>query len=120
LHSHPGHDETFYVIDGELLLHIDGAEQTAGPGSIAAIPRGVAHAFLVTSESARFIGFITPGDASAEAFFRQAGEPAPTRAAPPAGTPLDIEGIVEAGKQTGFMHMLGPPPFKREVQPSRS
>lgn len=118
LHSHPGHDETFYVIDGELLLHIDGAEQIAGPGSIAAIPRGMPHAFLVTSESARWIAFVTPGEASAEAFFRQAGEPAPSRTAPPAGTPLDIEGIVEAGKRTGFMQMLGPPPFKREAESS--
>jgi len=118
LHSHTGHDETFYVIDGELLLHIDGAERTAGPGAVAAIPRGLPHAFLVTSESARWIAFITPGDASAEAFFREAGEPAPSRTPPPAGTPLDIEGIVAAGERTGFMEMLGPPPFKRETEPS--
>ena len=118
LHSHPAHDETFYVIDGELLLHIDGVEQTARSGSIAAIPRGVPHAFLVTSESARFIGFITPGDANAEAFFRQAGDAAPDRTPPPEGTPLDIERIVEAGKSTGFMEMLGPPPFKKEAERS--
>lgn len=114
LHSHPGHDETFYVIDGELLLHIEGKEHAAGPGAIAAIPRGVPHAFLVTSESAHFITFVTPGDANAEAFFRQAGEPAPGRTPPPEGTPLPIERIVAAGKETGFMEMLGPPPFKRE------
>ncbi len=114
LHSHPHHDETFYVIEGELLLHVDGAEQTATAGAVAFIPRGVPHAFLVTSESARFIGFITPGDASAEAFFREAGEEARDRNAPPTGTKLDIPRIVDAGKRTGFMEALGPPPFKQE------
>src|SRR5687767_9525801 len=71
LHVHRGHDETFYVTEGELLLHIDGAEHVAGAGAIAAIPRGTPHAFLVTSETARWIGFVTPGDANAEAFFRE-------------------------------------------------
>ncbi len=118
LHSHPGHDETFYVIKGELLLHIDGAEQTARSGSIASIPRGVPHAFKVVSGSARFITFITPGAADAEAFFREGGEPAPSRTPPPAGTPLDIERIVAAGNRTGFMDMLGPPPFDRDAEPS--
>lgn len=106
------------MIDGEVLLHIDGVEQTAGAGSIAAIPRGVPHAFLVTSESARFITFVTPGDANAEAFFREGGEPAPGRTPPPEGTPLDIERIVQAGMRTGFMVMLGPPPFEREPRPA--
>src|SRR5262245_60576801 len=32
LHIHPDHDETGYVHEGELLLHIDGVEHTAGPG----------------------------------------------------------------------------------------
>lgn len=116
LHTHPLHDETFYVIDGELLLHIDGVEQATGPGAIAAIPRGTPHAFLVTSESARWIGFITPGDANGEAFFREAGDPATSRT-PPSGS-LDIPRIVEAGKRTGFMDMLGPPPFKRDAEAS--
>ena len=114
LHVHPHHDETFYVVEGELILHVDGDEQIARSGSIAFVPRGVPHAFLVTSESARFLGMITPGDANAEAFFRQAGEAAPDRVAPPAGTPLDIARIVEAGKRTGFMEALGPPPFERD------
>lgn len=118
LHVHPRHDETFYVIEGELLVHIDGTEQTAGPGSIAAIPRGTPHAFLVTSEAARFIVFITPGDANAEAFFREGGEPAPDRTPPPPGTPLDIPRLVEAGKRTGAMEVLGPPPFARDAEPA--
>ena len=115
LHVHAGHDETFYIIDGELLLHVDGDERVAGPGAVASIPRGTAHALLVVSESARVIALITPGDANAESFFREAGEPAPDRMAPPEGTPLNIPRIVEAGKRTGFMEALGPPPFQKDT-----
>lgn len=118
LHVHPVHDETIYLIDGELLVHLDGVEYKARPGSVAAIPRGTPHAFLVTSESARLIVFITPGDRNAEAFFREGGEAAPSRTPPPPGTPLNIERLLEAGKRTGYMDVLGPPPFKRDGESS--
>lgn len=116
LHVHKGHDETTYLIDGELLFNVDGVERPAGPGSVAAVPRGTPHALLVTSESARLITFVTPGDA--EAFYREAGDQAPSRTAPPEGTPLDIGRLLDAGKRTGFMEVLGPPPFNRDVESS--
>jgi quercetin dioxygenase-like cupin family protein len=113
LHVHPDHDETSYLIDGEVIYHVDGLDHAARAGAVASIPRGTPHALLVTSESARLIAFVTPGDA--EAFYREAGEPAPGRIAPPEGTPLDIDRIVGAGKRTGFMKALGPPPFTRDA-----
>ena len=116
LHVHPVHDETIYLLDGEVMIHLAGVEYFVRPGSVAAIPRGTPHAFLVTSESARIIGFVTPGDRNAEAFFREGGETAPTRTPPPPGTPLDIARLIEAGKRTGFMDVLGPPPFKRDAK----
>ncbi len=61
LHSHPEVDETLYVLEGEILLHVDGREQRLGRGSMAMVPRGVPHAFLVTSESARLLTLETPG-----------------------------------------------------------
>src|SRR5215213_7132248 len=48
LHLHSDHDETVYVIEGEMLLHIDGIEHTAGTGSVIWIPRGTPHALLIT------------------------------------------------------------------------
>jgi len=116
LHVHPGHDETTYLIDGEMLFHMDGKEHVARSGAVAAVPRGTPHALLVTSESARLITFVTPGDA--EGFYREAGEPAPSRTAPPEGTPLNMERLHAAGKRTGFMNVLGPPPFKRSAESS--
>ena len=120
LHVHPVHDETIYVIAGEVIVHVDGVEHTAGPGSVAAIPRGTPHAFLVISDSAHILAFITPGDHNAEAFFREGGEAAPTRSAPPAGTPLNIPRLIAAGKRTGFMDVIGPPPFTRHAGEHRA
>jgi quercetin dioxygenase-like cupin family protein len=112
LHLHPDHDETIYVLEGELLFHIDGVEQTAGHGTVVCIPRGVPHAMLVTSEEARSLVVVTPGGVM-EAFFRQAGDVATSRTLPPAE--IDIPRIRAAGEATGAMEMLGPPPFPADV-----
>ena len=112
LHLHPDHDETCYVFEGELLLHIDGVEHAAGPGAVVCVPRGTPHAMLVTSELARSLWVITPGGAM-EAFFRQAGDVAPSRTLPPAE--IDIQRLLAAGERTGAMKVLGPPPFPQDV-----
>lgn len=108
LHLHPDDDETIYVLEGELLLHIDGVEHRAGPGAVVYIPRGTPHAFLVTSEVERSLWIVTPGGAM-EAFYRQAGDAAPGQTLP--SVEIDIPRIQSAGERTGAMKMLGAPPF---------
>lgn len=110
LHVHPNEDESFCVLDGEVRVHIDGAEHVGAPGSFVAIPRGVPHAFTVSSETARVLTLLTPGSPAAEAFFRDAGERAPERKLPPPGPP-DIERIQAAAERHGSVKLLGPPPF---------
>lgn len=56
------------------------------------MPPGVPHAYLVTSERARSLVLITPGDRAMEAFFRDAGEPASERGLMPE-RPLDLARI---------------------------
>lgn len=112
LHLHADHDETVYVLEGELLLHIDGVERTAGPGAVVWIPRGTPHALLVTSELARSMVVVTPGGAM-EAFFRQAGDVASSRMLPPAE--IDIARLRAVGEGTGAMKTLGPPPFPANI-----
>lgn len=109
LHSHPKFEETFYVLEGEMLFHVDGEEASCGPGSVVSAPPGVPHAFLVTSEHAKFLTAFTPGDV-AEAFLREGGQVATSPDAEP--PPLDIPRVVAAGEKTGGMVFLGPPPFK--------
>jgi quercetin dioxygenase-like cupin family protein len=112
LHLHPGHDETVYVFEGELLLHIDGVETRAGPGAAVWIPRGAPHALLVTSEIARSLWVVTPGGVMEE-FFRQAGEVAPNRTLPPPA--IDIARLLAVGEGTGAMKVIGPPPFPAAI-----
>jgi len=110
LHTHPAEAETFYVLEGEVLMHLDGAERTVAAGGFVSVPPGVPHAYLVTSAVARTLLLITPGTGAMESFFRDAGEPASDRVLPPAG-PLDIERIGAAAERTGSVTILGPPPF---------
>ncbi len=106
LHTDPS-DETFYVLDGELLFHVDGAEHRAGPGDTVALRRGVPHAFVATTERTRFLVLNTPG--THDSYFRDGGEPA-THADFDAAPPPDRERMEASGRTHGI-EMLGPPPF---------
>lgn len=111
LHVHLNEDETFYVLEGELLIQVDGENHTAGPGSVAFLPRDIPHAFVVTSDTARFLVLMNPGDG--EGFFREAADPATTRALPPEAL-QDVERLGAASARHG-VEILGPPPFARPV-----
>lgn len=106
MHIHPGVDETFYVLDGEILLDLSGERRSLSTGGVAVMPRGVPHAFMVTSTDARILTMLTPG--LGEDFFRMASEPAPEGSSP---IPVDFDRIREAAAATGAIEILGPPPF---------
>src|SRR2546428_12700663 len=107
LHSHPEVDETLYLLEGEILIHIDGREETLGLDGMAMVPRGVPHAFLVTSETARILFLETPG--SSEAFYRGASEPATTDLE--ISAPVDFARVRASAERNGGLEILGPPPF---------
>jgi quercetin dioxygenase-like cupin family protein len=106
MHLHPSTDETFCLLEGQILLDIEGEQRSLGAGGVVVIPRGVPHAFMVTSPTARMLTLLTPGDI--EAFFRIASEPV-LPGGPPA--PVDFDRIRAAAEQTGAIEILGPPPF---------
>ena len=106
LHTHPAADETFYLLEGSMLLHVDGAEHELRAGGVAVIPRGVPHAFLAQAEGARMLCLHTPG--GGEDFYRTASEPEVP------GEPalaVDFDRIRQAAAATGSMTIVGPPPF---------
>ena len=106
MHLHADVDEAMYVIEGEILLNVEGSERTVGAGGFTFAPRGCAHAFVVTSDCARVLAIQTPG--SGQAFYRDASEPANE-----SGTgPVDFDRIREVAAETGATTILGPPPFE--------
>lgn len=110
LHVHPNVDEALYVLEGELLMHIGGEEHPVGAHGLALAPRGVPHAFLVTSERARVLVMLAPG--AGEAFFRSASDPVSSDA--DESRPPDLERLRAAAAASDTIELLGPPPFGAE------
>jgi quercetin dioxygenase-like cupin family protein len=108
LHLHPHAEETLIVLEGELVVYHAGSEHRVGPGGVAVVPRGVPHAFMVTSETARILALLTPG--SGEAFYRAASEPVTDDTDPQ--RPPDWNRLRTAAEQhPESIQILGPPPF---------
>jgi mannose-6-phosphate isomerase-like protein (cupin superfamily) len=42
-HFHPNSDETFLVIEGQLVIEFERGTRQLGPGQMVTIPRGVRH-----------------------------------------------------------------------------
>ena len=105
LHTHP-HEESFYVITGAIRLHLHDSDQDLRAGGLALVPRDTPHAFLVTSPEARVLSLHTP--AGGEAFFHAASEPTKDGEEHPG---VDFDKVVSAGRESGAMTVVGPPPF---------
>ncbi len=112
LHTHPNLDETLIVLEGEILVYAEGREHRVGPRGVAVAPRGDAHAFMVTSESALILFLQTPG--SGEAFYRDASEPATDET--DAERPPDLDRLrASAERHPDIIQILGPPPFEAAI-----
>ena len=108
LHRHDNDEETFLVLDGELRVEVDGLQRAAGPGAIAVLPRALAHSFVVTSPTARFLTLHTP--AGFDDFTVRAGAPADSLDHPPLdAAPLDPAELARMASFYGI-EILGPPP----------
>jgi uncharacterized cupin superfamily protein len=96
-----------YIVEGEIVLHLDGTDHSISAGGVAVAPRGLPHAFMVVSESATMLCLHTPG--SCEAFYWDASRPlAPGQTGSGA---VDFERIKDSAERNGGIQLLGPPPF---------
>ena len=107
LHVHHNEDEAIYILAGELRIHIAGAEHVVATRGFFFVPRGVPHAFVVTSEHAHLLCVQTP--ATIEAFYRSASDPVAT--ADDEEHPADPRRVRDAAQRFEGIAMLGPPPF---------
>ena len=107
LHIRKDHDQSFYVLEGELTFWLDGEMIAAPAGSYVYGPRGIPFRFTVSSEQARFLLVTEPG--SFEEFMRALSQPAPEPTIPPAATePPDIARLAATAADYGI-EILGPP-----------
>lgn len=108
LHTHPDSDETMIVLEGEILMHLDGVEHTVVAGGVAVAPRGVPHAFKVVGpDGTRLLCLHTPG--CCQAFYWDASEPA--NDGNEAGGTVDMSRVQASAQKNGGIEILGPPPF---------
>ena len=106
LHRHPEADETVYVLEGEIVVHVDGHEHRVRAGGMTFTPKGVPHAFRVASDRARVLTFQTPG--IGEAFYRDASEPT----SDDASNTVDIARLQASARENPRgVELIGPPPF---------
>jgi len=112
LHLHPDEDEGFYVLEGEVLVHLNGEEHLVGEGGVFVAPRGTPHALMVTSETVRFLSWQIPG--TGEAFYRELLEP--VRSPEDISRPPDWERLREVAERSPTIEILGPPPFAQARQ----
>jgi quercetin dioxygenase-like cupin family protein len=107
LHRHPEADEMTYILEGEVVVKVDGKETRVGPGGMSFVPKGTPHAFVVVSDSARLLTLHSPATSS-QAFYRGASEPATDDTS----ETVDMARIQASAKNNPRgIEILGPPPF---------
>jgi quercetin dioxygenase-like cupin family protein len=99
-HIHRAEDETFYVLQGEVVFWLEGATANRTAGGTMFIPRGREHTFhVVGPQPARLLTIVTPG--GFEGFF-------PAVAGKDLHIPRDMPAIAELAAAFN-LEFTGPP-----------
>ena len=73
LHYHAATEETLYLVEGELTVHVGERTDRAAAGSCILVPRGTVHTFKNTgAQPARLLIILSPADL--EAYFVELAE----------------------------------------------
>jgi mannose-6-phosphate isomerase-like protein (cupin superfamily) len=89
LHMHDDLDDTWYIVDGEMVVRCGDDVSVVGTGHWVSMPRGVPHTFRVVGDrEARIL--LVHDNATFRDLIRDLGVPAAARVVPPtAGLPAD-------------------------------
>jgi len=108
-HIHHSEDECFHVLEGELVLLVDGEARRLRAGDTYLAPKGVPHTYRVVSEEARLLVVTTKGDF--ERVVRAVSRPAHIAELPvPAGPPTAEEQreLADLARRHAI-ELIGPP-----------
>jgi quercetin dioxygenase-like cupin family protein len=100
-HVHHNEDEAFYILEGEMTIHVGEQTFKGRPGSFVFAPNGVPHVYHVDSPGhVRVLMFFSPS--GFEDFIRATSEPATSLIPPPpAPIELDFEQLAALAQQYG-------------------
>jgi mannose-6-phosphate isomerase-like protein (cupin superfamily) len=107
LHVHDALDDTWYILDGELVVHCGGETQAVGAGHWISMPRGVPHTFRVVGDRPARI-LLVHDNASFRDLIRALGVPAAAHVVPvaPVFPPMEELARVAASHD---LTPIGPP-----------
>lgn len=100
-HIHHHQDETFFFLEGDFEVELDGARHRMAPGDVAFIPRGTVHAFKNVGTTPGRLRYVFSPALKMEAMFRA------FHAALDSGA-LDADAMRDIAEQHG-QSMVGPP-----------
>jgi quercetin dioxygenase-like cupin family protein len=107
-HLHTNEDESYYLLEGEMLFRIGGEEFMGKPGDFVFLPRHIQHEFKVTSPEFRCLVGIYP--AGLEHYFEPLTVPYLSGDIPPLSTtpppPEAIEMMKNLDEQFGITYFV--------------
>jgi len=99
-HIHSREEESFYVLDGEITLTVEGEQIVASAGTFANLPVGSLHSFKnSTDKSARMIISVAP--AGLEKLFFEVGQSVKLGETPPPPSKAEIEKLLAVAPRYG-------------------
>ena len=107
-HIHHREDESFFVLEGEIVFLLGDQRVTAKAGTFIQGPRGIPHAFKNESDApARMLIHVAPP--GFDKFMAELAQPVPSFDSPPVPvTPADIQKLLAVAPKHGI-EILPPP-----------
>jgi quercetin dioxygenase-like cupin family protein len=101
-HIHHREDETFYVLEGEVVVSVGDRTIKGTAGTMFFLPRDVPHSFTIDSEQSRMLILLTP--AGLEEWFTEFSVPAQAMTLPPADELAygEVQRMLEAAPRYGI------------------
>lgn len=100
-HMHHSEDESFYVIEGQMSVIVDGSRKLLQAGDFAFGPRGIPHGFRIDGQGPARILLMTTGSDFAD-FIAETSVPSDT---PPAAPDM---ALLVAAAERHNLSILGP------------